>query len=163
MDEIDIIGNDFWLFIGKMYAGVRKPQNFSDLLILQRDHHVSGIVSLLDDTENLNLYEKHQIKYIHIPIKGGSVPSKDQVAAIIAFQNAVEGLIAVHCTNGRRRTGTVLGAIYIELSRRMNGQTIDADHLFNEMKSKLLLAKPDCDLRDAQWSFLHASCLETVG
>lgn len=39
---------------------------------------VGGIITLLDDTENHDLYEEVGIDFLWLPVKGGSVPNLKQ-------------------------------------------------------------------------------------
>lgn len=150
----DSIIDNTWNFIEGKFSGVRKPTSSGEVQALI-SVSVQGIISLLDDNENLDLYRSINIPYLHLAVKGGTSPTPTQVQEAISFQESLNGSVVVHCTNGRRRTGTLLGAIYIQLMKsKMHGVL-----LFDNMKAQLLASKPDCDLREGQWEYLKALAL----
>lgn len=103
-----------WWVIPNLLAGVRKPAE-EDLLVLQA-LQVRAVVSVLSDDANLELYRRHNIPYLWIPIAGGTAPSLSQLQQLKAFvdsQNDSGKAVAVHCSNGLRRIGTVLAALLI--------------------------------------------------
>jgi protein-tyrosine phosphatase len=70
----------------------------------------------MDDPSNLDLYEAAQIPYRWLPTRGGTAPSLEQIAAFCQFvdaETAAGHAVAVHCSSGRRRTATFLGAYMI--------------------------------------------------
>jgi atypical dual specificity phosphatase len=78
---------------------------------------VGAVVSVLDDPSNLEVYERSGIPYLWLPIKGGTVPSPEQIHDMHAFieqQNHLGCGFAIHGTNGKRRTGTMLAAYLIQ-------------------------------------------------
>jgi len=165
--EDKILGS-IWAFITDKFSGVRKPTSSAEVNELRSQPvAVQGIISLLDDDENLELYRSIGIPYLHIAVKGGTSPTTAQVQDAIAFQQSLDGLVAVHCTNGRRRTGTLLGAIYIQImksGKKSITQSVDASNggleLFKNMEVHLLACKPDCDLREGQWEYLKGLAYE---
>ena len=149
--------DNIWEFIEVKFSGVRKPTSSEEVgALTSPPASVQGIISLLDDDENLDLYRSIGIPFLHIAVKGGTSPTSTQVQEAISFQESLNGLVAVHCTNGRRRTGTLLGAIYIHL---MKSNSSCGALLFDNMKAQLLASKPDCDLREGQWEYLKALAL----
>ena len=148
------ITDNLWLYIPEKFGGVRKPLNESEVTELISVSQVKGIISLLDDEENLDLYRSIGIEFLHLPVKGGTAPTSEQLKSALDFQRSLNGLVAVHCTNGRRRTGTLLGALFIKLLQSGAIARQSEDSVFLEMKARLLKAKPDCDLRDGQWDWL---------
>ncbi len=70
----------------------------------------------MDDPENLDLYQRFGIPYLWLPIKGGTPPSQEQIQQLQTFvdnENHLGHGVAVHCTTGRRRTGTMLASYLI--------------------------------------------------
>jgi protein-tyrosine phosphatase len=141
--EQSIIENLWWVIPGKL-AGVRKPTP-EETAALQTVG-VGAIVSVMDDPTNLEAYEKTEIPYLWLPTKGGTAPSHEQIQKLKNFVEEQYQLghgVAVHCTNGRRRTGTLLAAYLIQ-----TGST------FETALQMILAANPDVELREAQIEFL---------
>jgi atypical dual specificity phosphatase len=108
-----IIENLWWVIPGKL-AGVRKP-TATELKELQ-GAGIRAIVSVMHDKSNLELYERENIPHLWLPIQIASSPSRSQVEELIAFVDRYhrQGVgIAVHCTGGLHRTGTMLAAYLI--------------------------------------------------
>ena len=101
----------------------------------------------MDDPSNLDLYQRLEIPYLWLPTKGGTAPSPEQIQELenfISTQNQFGHAVAVHCSSGRRRTGTMLAAYLITagLSYEQAMQTIQD-------------ANPNAELRSAQTTFLR--------
>lgn len=136
--------NLWWVIPGKL-AGVRKPmaEELTDL----QTAGIGAIVSVMDDPSNLDLYQRSEIPHLWLPTKGGTSPSREQIQELQNFasnQNELGHGVAVHCTSGRRRTGTML-ASYLIL----------AGLSYDEAMQTIQNAKPDAELREAQTSFLR--------
>ncbi|MBL1178950.1 phosphatase domain-containing putative toxin [Pantanalinema sp. GBBB05] len=105
-----ITENLWWVIPGKL-AGVRKPT--ADEIVELQTAGVGAIVSVMDDLSNLDLYEQGGIPHHWLSTKGRMPPSLEQIQELQDFvdeQNNLGYGVAVHCTNGRRRTGTMLAA-----------------------------------------------------
>lgn len=143
--EQPISENLWWVIPGKL-AGVRKP-TAEEIAELQ-SAGVGAIVSVMDDPANLDLYQAIGIDHLWLPIQGGSVPTEEQVQKLQRFvteQNQQGYGVAVHCTNGKRRTGTMLAAFLIE-----TGAT------FEDAMQTLKTEKPELDLRETQIDYLKS-------
>jgi protein-tyrosine phosphatase len=143
--EQSIIENLWWVIPGKL-AGVRKPTP-EEIAALQTVG-VGAIVSVMDDPTNLKAYEQAEIPYLWLPTKGGSAPSYEQIQKLKNFveeQHQLGHAVAVHCTSGRRRTGTILAAYLIQTG--LTGET--ALHMIS-------VANPEVELREAQVEFLKS-------
>ena len=128
-------------------AGLRKPTE-PELAVLSKEHGIHALVSLLSDSSNLDLYQTNGIPHIWVPIQGGTAPSLDQLTQIKTFVNSQHALghgVAIHCSSGRRRTGTVLAALLIQ-------QGDSYPKAFNT----ILSANPAVELRDPQINFLQS-------
>lgn len=135
-----------WWIIPDKLAGIRKPL-VEDIPAL-KSAGIGAIVSVMDDPANLDLYQEHQLPYRWLPTKGGSAPSREQVQELAGFideQNQLGHGVAVHCTSGRRRTGTMLAAYLI-----LKGST------YSESIHRIRTANPEVELREAQLTFLQA-------
>ena len=141
---IQPIQENLWWVIPQKLAGVRKPtpEELVDLLTVG----IGAIVSVMDDPANLDLYKIAKLPYLWLPTKGGTAPSPEQVQELVAFvkeQNNLATAVAIHCTSGRRRTGTMLAAYLIS-----TGASVD------EALQTVLEANPLVELREAQVNFL---------
>ncbi|MEM9976057.1 MAG: dual specificity protein phosphatase family protein [Cyanobacteria bacterium P01_D01_bin.2] len=136
-----------WWVVPDRLAGLRKPTP-PELAVLSKDHGIHALVSLLSDSSNLDLYQTHAIPHIWVPIQGGTAPSLDQLSQIKTFvdsQHALGQGVAIHCSSGRRRTGTVLAALLIQ-----QGDS------YSKALNTVLKANPAVELRDPQISFLQS-------
>lgn len=125
-------------------AGVRKPTE-EDLPGLKQ-LKIGALVSVLSDQSNLERYERHNFPYLWLPIDGGAPPRVEQLEKLKTFVDVQDDLgnaVAVHCSNGLRRTGTVLAALLIQ-------QGSDYERAMAVVKT----ANPAVELREAQRSFL---------
>lgn len=133
-----------WWVIPQRLAGSQKP-TAAELSIL-REKGLSAIVSLLSDDSNLDLYKQHNIPHIWVPIQGGTAPSLDQLHQVKSFvntQNALSHAVVIHCSSGRRRTGTMLAALLIQQGTS-----------YEKALNTILSANPEVVLREAQINFL---------
>ena len=139
------IADNLWWVLPTKLAGVRKPAP-EEITELAKSG-IGAIVSVMDDPSNLELYEKAGISHLWLPTKGGTAPSLEQVQELQAFidqQNQLGKGVAVHCTSGRRRTGTILAAYLIK-----SGMSYDS------AIQAIREANPDVELREAQTVFLQ--------
>lgn len=134
----------WWLIPGQL-AGMRKPRlaELPDLATLG----IGAIVSVMDDPSNLEAYAEAEIPYRWLPTQGGTPPTRQQVTefqAFVAAQQAQGRAVAVHCSSGRRRTGTLLAAYLVR-----TGLPAEA------AEQAILTANPQIELRAAQRAFLQ--------
>lgn len=105
-----IVENLWWVVPNKL-AGVRKP-TVKELIELQTAG-IEAIVSVFHDASNLDLYQQAGIPHLWIPIEVDAAPSQEQIQAFRDFvdnQNRLDRAVAVHCSTGRHRTGTILAS-----------------------------------------------------
>lgn len=141
---IQPIEENLWWVIPNKLAGVRKPMA-EELTELQAAG-IGAIISVMDDPSNLDLYELSGIPHLWLPTKGGTPPSREQIQELQNFvdsQSRLGHAVAVHCTSGRRRTGTMLASYLIH-----SGESYDS------AIQTIQDANPDVDLREAQTTFL---------
>ncbi|MEE3718270.1 dual specificity protein phosphatase family protein [Tumidithrix elongata RA019] len=144
------ISDNLWWVIPNQVAGVRKPT--AEEISLLKDAGIGAIVSVMDDSANLDLYEQLEMPFLWLPVKGGTSPSIAQIGSLRQFvehQNNLGHGVAIHCTSGRRRTGTFLAAYLINL-----GKT------YTEALEIVQNANPAVELREAQVEFLHEFFLQ---
>lgn len=136
--------NLWWVIPGKL-AGVRQP-SAKELPALQAAG-VDAIVSVFHEAINLDLYQQAGIPYIWLPIAVDSVPNESQLQEFLNFvkqQNMLDRAVAVHCSTGRHRTGTMLAAYLIR-----NGSS------YSEAMNTVLNANSEIKLPDSQSTFLQ--------
>ncbi len=136
-----IAENLWWVIRGKL-AGVRKPMP-EELPELQK-LGIGAIVSVMDDPSNLELYEQANLPHLWLPIKGGTAPTQEQIQQLQDFIDSQNHAVAIHCTNGKRRTATALA-----------GYLINSGSSYNEAMEIILTANSEIDLRESQSSFLQ--------
>jgi atypical dual specificity phosphatase len=144
-ETIQPISENLWWVIPGKLAGVRKPIE-KELTELQTAS-IKAIVSVMDDPSNLDLYQRANIPYLWLPIKGGTTPSQEQLQDLQNFvdnQNNLGNGVAIHCTNGRRRTGTMLASYLI-----CSGSS------YNDAIKTIGHANPEIELRETQHNFLQ--------
>jgi len=145
MEQIQPLAASLWWVIPGKLAGVRKP--LVEELEQLRTLGIGALVSVMDDPLNLDAYQQAQFPYRWLPTKGGTAPSLAQLQELQEFVAEQERLghgVAVHCTSGRRRTGTMLAAYLIQ-----TGSSYEA------ALQTILQANPAVELRAAQTDFLH--------
>lgn len=140
-----ILENLWWVIPGKL-AGVRKPT--SEEIAELKTAGIGAIVSVMDDPSNLDLYERANITHCWLPTKGGTAPTQEQIQDLRNFvdqQHQNSNAVAVHCTSGNRRTGTMLAAYLI-----LSGSS------YNDAIRIIQAANPNAELREAQTTFLRS-------
>ena len=145
MAQEALTDNIWWIISGKL-AGMRKPE--TDELNTLKNEGIGAIVSVMDDPSNLDLYEAAGIPHRWLPIKGGTAPTQEQAETFQTFaeeQIAAGHAVAVHCSSGRRRTGTLLGAYLV-----LTGASYD------EAVNAIAQANPAVEMRTAQLDFLKS-------
>ena len=139
-----ITENLWWAIPGKL-AGVRKPTAVE--LEKLKTAGIGAIVSVMDDPSNMDLYEQIGIPHLWLPTQGGTAPTREQVQQLQSFvdqQNLLGNGVAVHCTSGNRRTGTMLAAYLIY-----------AGSSYQDAMQIIQTTNPNAELREAQISFLQ--------
>jgi len=139
------IAENLWWVLPDQLAGVRKP--IEGELSALREAGIGAVISIMSDDEVLELYKRQNFPYLWVPILGGTAPTRSQLQQIKTFvesQNALGNAVAVHCSSGRRRTGTVLAALLMQ-------QGSD----YESAIATIHAANPAVELREAQISFLQ--------
>jgi atypical dual specificity phosphatase len=150
---IEPIAENLWWTIPHKLAGVRQPIS-AELSELQ-SAGIGSIVSVLDDHTNLDLYQAAGIPHLWLPVRGGAAPSREQVVEFQAFvdrENQLGRAVAVHCTGGRHRTGTMLAAYLIS-----------SGFSYESAIQRILAANPEADLETIQKIFLRSLAGANVG
>lgn len=106
--------NHFSFVIPGQLAGLARPGSWRALDLDLRELAGEGITALVSLTESALDEETVRaagLAYLHLPVLDFSPPSPDQVDRFVAFAKetiATGGAVAVHCTAGMGRTGTML-------------------------------------------------------
>lgn len=130
-------------------VGMRKPTNDAEMQALKTDQQISAIISLLEDTENHELYKNNDMDFLWLPVKGGGTPNREQVETAYKYitdtlNDSATAMVATHCNGGRKRTGTLLAGVLI-----LNGVAVDT--AINMVET----ANPEITLTQTQREFLH--------
>lgn len=144
-DTIQPIVENLWWVIPDKLAGVRKPT--AEEIVELRAMGIGAIVSVMDDPSNLDLYEQADLPYRWLPTQGGTAPSLEQLEELQRFveqQNRLGNAVAIHCTSGNRRTGTMLAAYLISTGSS-----------YENAMQVVQTANPKAELRAAQTTFLQ--------
>lgn len=111
--------NELWFipFGNQRLAGMRKPENTDEVRTL-KNNHVAAIVSLLDDQTNHDIYQAAAMPFLWLPITGGTAMTTKQARTVYDYvvqtlAKHTNATVAVHCSNGHKRTGMVLAALQI--------------------------------------------------
>jgi protein-tyrosine phosphatase len=91
-----------------------------------------------------------------LPITGGKPPTPEQVKTFVYFANSLleqNQPVAVHCTSGNRRTGTLLAA-YLIASGEMPEKAV-RQHPQSGI-AQIQQVRPTAELQEAQKQFLLA-------
>jgi atypical dual specificity phosphatase len=133
-----------WWVKPQLLAGMPRPS----LEDLPRLYHAGlrGLVSLMDEPSGIKEYEQTGFQALWLPITGGKPPTVEQVKTFVQFAQLLlqqNQPVAVHCTSGNRRTGTLLAA-YLIANGEMPEKAI----------SHIQQIRPTAELREAQKQFL---------
>jgi atypical dual specificity phosphatase len=135
-----------WWVIPEHLGGMRKPT--PEEIPTLTEIGVNAIVSVMDDPSNLNLYQQAGVPHKWLPTTGGKAPTPEQIEEFVQFvddQNAQSHSVVVHCSSGRRRTGTFLAAYLIKIG-----------HSVEQALATIEQSNPLVELREAQIHFLKS-------
>ncbi len=96
-------------------AALAAPQDRDDLAWLRREG-IELLVTLTEDRPRRDWVDDASLLVFHVPIQDMEAPSQEQLdRCVSAIQKAhAAGMkVAVHCTAGLGRTGTVLAAYFV--------------------------------------------------
>jgi atypical dual specificity phosphatase len=103
------------------------PTSKRALRKLARDERISVLINLRERPHNARRLAQFGLREIHIPVPDKAAPSGDQLSAGIAAieQTVAKGQrVAVHCRNGRGRSGTLLACYLVRHDRLPSDQAI---------------------------------------
>ncbi|MFW5870693.1 MAG: dual specificity protein phosphatase family protein [Candidatus Sumerlaeota bacterium] len=123
-----MIGNFGYVVKGKL-AGCAHPAAGGHLRRglrqLKEQHGIDAVVSLTESAPSSRLFEEFSIAFHHEPVADFSPPTFAQMQRIEHFvieQVQHDRAVAVHCTAGQGRTGTVLACLLLVLGRASDAQ-----------------------------------------
>lgn len=96
-------------------AGMAEPwiAQMDETLLLLRNAGIRAILTLTEDAPYAEQYKNFGLRHLHIPMDDGEPASLDALKRSVTFMNdcvANNYPVAVHCLEGRGRTGLALGA-----------------------------------------------------
>ncbi len=109
---------------------------------------LGGLVSVMDEPSGIKEYEQAGLEALWLPITGGKAPTVQQVRDFVSFADRLierGKSVAVHCTSGNRRTGTLLAAYLI-------AKGDNPDQTLELVQS----VRPTAELREIQIEFLRS-------
>lgn len=100
---------------GYPVAGMAEPwiAKMDETLALLRKSGIRAILILTEDAPYTEYYQKSGLRYLHVPMDDGEPASMAALDRSVMFINecvADNQPVAVHCLEGRGRTGLALGA-----------------------------------------------------
>lgn len=145
MSQSSFYPNYLWWVIPDKLAGMPRPP-LEDLEQIYQAG-LRGLVSVMDEPSGIEEYKQVGLAALWLPIIGGKAPTVAQVKEFAAFANPIiakNHSVAVHCTSGNRRTGTLLAA-YLVSKGESPEQAI----------KYIQEVRPSAELREAQIQFLQ--------
>ncbi len=103
-----------WWVIPKKLAGMPRPP-LDDLPQLYQAG-LRGIVSVMDESSLIQEYQKMKFEALSLPILEDLAPTIPQVLKFVQFADMIMSqnqAVAVHCTGGNHRTGTLLASYFV--------------------------------------------------
>ncbi|MBW1990492.1 MAG: dual specificity protein phosphatase family protein [Deltaproteobacteria bacterium] len=148
-DELVLLG--FGYLSPYRVAGMAEPgrEGIQATLALLARRGIGAVLTLTEDDLLARFYLSAGFAHAHVPVDDGGAPSFAEMDRAMDFiqTNLARGRgVAVHCLEGRGRTGLVLGAF---LARE---EGLGWPRVFQRLKE----ARPSTVLNDAQRRFLAA-------
>ncbi len=101
-------------------GGMAEPLYVGDIVMLEEELGVGGLVTLSHERLSSNLFEGSMIQNIHIPLEYNLAPTLMQVNDFYKFVSAVHSTgkkVVVHCDRGNARVSTFLILYLLGISR----------------------------------------------
>ena len=145
MKQPTVYPSYLWWVIPEKLAGMPRPA-LEDLPQLYQAG-LRGIVSLIDQPSLIVEYQKAKFSALSLPIVEDLPPSVPQVKEFIKFAEMIMSnnqAVAVHCTGGNHRTGTLLASYFVA-----KGENPEA------VIPRIQQIHPTAQLSPAQTQWLH--------
>ncbi len=144
-EQTQPISENLWWVIPDKLAGVRKPT--AEELVELQSSGVGAIVSVFHESANLELYQQADVPHLWLPIAIDAAPSQTQIQEFQDFvsdQNCLGHAVAVHCSTGKHRTGTMIAAYLIATGLS-----------YQDAMKTILVANLSIELPETQLTFLQ--------
>ncbi len=133
--EHEVPGNMYWLVPNKL-LGMASPKNATHVRNLHYLHKVRMIINLKECPIPREWLKDVPISYVHLPIKSFGAPNFLEMEFLLEqmdafFESDGDGAVAVHCMEGKGRTGTVLACYLIHKFRISAAEAINQIRLLS--------------------------------
>lgn len=134
-----------WWIVPGFLAGMPRPP-LEDIARLYQAG-LGGVVSVIDEPDLIKAYQQANLAALALPIPEDLPPTVEQVKQFIEFADKIRSeskAVAVHCTGGNHRTGTLLAAYFVAKGEKPA-----------EVMTRIHQIRPTAQLSPSQIQFLE--------